>query len=256
MPSRSPKSFRNKILPNAPFCGLLLRVSGQDSCISVTYGTVRWIAVALVSAAAGGGLVWSLQPGRFDDRRATTLPAPVTLQAQGPVEVEPPLLSTAEPTAAQPAAIVPEPAPASSVADAAEPFITSPEFIGPPAPEPEVQSARVPEPESAPLPTPTTIKRALPAEPAPPAPATVRAPTLVSPKRININSADKAELELLPGVGPALAQRIIDHRTKNGPFVKIEDLDKVKGIGPKTLEKLRPLVIVRDSPPARRPAGP
>lgn len=59
---------------------------------------------------------------------------------------------------------------------------------------------------------------------------------------VNINSASQAELETLPGIGPSKAKAIIDYRLKNGPFIRIEDLDKVSGIGPKTLETLRPLV--------------
>jgi competence protein ComEA len=66
-------------------------------------------------------------------------------------------------------------------------------------------------------------------------------PTL---RRININTATRAELELLPGIGPAVAQRIIDHRAAHGRFASAADLDNVKGIGPKTLEKLKDLVRV------------
>ncbi len=69
-----------------------------------------------------------------------------------------------------------------------------------------------------------------------PSPATVSAGTL------NVNAATRAELELLPGIGPALAGRIIDHRTTHGPFRSMDDLDKVRGIGPKLMERLRPLV--------------
>lgn len=59
---------------------------------------------------------------------------------------------------------------------------------------------------------------------------------------INIDTADLAELDLLPGIGPALGQRIIDHRNEHGPFPSIDALQQVRGIGPRTLEKLRPLV--------------
>lgn len=59
---------------------------------------------------------------------------------------------------------------------------------------------------------------------------------------LNLNTATQAQIELLPGIGPALASRIIEHRTKNGPFKSITDLDAVSGIGPKMIDKLKPLV--------------
>ena len=52
---------------------------------------------------------------------------------------------------------------------------------------------------------------------------------------VHVNTADATELERLPGVGPSLAQQIIDYRTKNGPFKSMADLDKVSGIGPAKL---------------------
>jgi comEA protein len=56
---------------------------------------------------------------------------------------------------------------------------------------------------------------------------------------ININTANLQELDKISGVGPAYAQNIIDYRTANGPFKKIEDVVNVKGIGPKTFEKMK-----------------
>lgn len=71
----------------------------------------------------------------------------------------------------------------------------------------------------------------------------VEAPPL-SPGKINVNTASEAELQLLPDVGPKMAKAIADYRKANGPFKSIADLDKVKGIGERTLKRLAPLVTV------------
>lgn len=65
-----------------------------------------------------------------------------------------------------------------------------------------------------------------------------------SPAKVNLNTATLAELDSLPGVGPVLAQRIIDHRTKRGPFRTVEDLRQVDGIGEETFARLKDLVVV------------
>jgi competence protein ComEA len=64
-------------------------------------------------------------------------------------------------------------------------------------------------------------------------------------ERVNINTATTSELQTLPGIGPALAQRIIDYRATNGPFQAPEDVVRVRGIGEQTFEQLRDLVTVR-----------
>lgn len=66
--------------------------------------------------------------------------------------------------------------------------------------------------------------------------------------RLDVNGASRRELEALPGVGPGLAQRIVDGRTARGRFDRVEDLLDVKGIGPKTLERLRPWLTVEGAP--------
>jgi len=60
---------------------------------------------------------------------------------------------------------------------------------------------------------------------------------------MNVNTASEADLQLLPRIGPALAGRIAAHR----PFGSIEELTRVPGIGPRTLERLRPLVVAGNS---------
>ena len=53
-------------------------------------------------------------------------------------------------------------------------------------------------------------------------------------------------LEALPGIGELLAQRIVDYRSENGPFRRIEDLLKVSGIAPATFEKIKDYITVSD----------
>jgi competence protein ComEA len=65
----------------------------------------------------------------------------------------------------------------------------------------------------------------------------------VSGPRVDVNSAPAAALEALPGIGPALARRIVATRSQR-PFSTVEELERVPGIGPATVARLRPLVVV------------
>lgn len=67
--------------------------------------------------------------------------------------------------------------------------------------------------------------------------------TIVS-AAVDINTADAKTLEKLPGIGPAKAQAIVDHRSKNGAFKTVEDLKKVDGIGQKTFDSLKSEITV------------
>ena len=60
--------------------------------------------------------------------------------------------------------------------------------------------------------------------------------------KVNVNTAEAAELESLPGIGPVSAQRILDYRQAHGPFTQIEDIMDVSGIGPATFEGMRDLI--------------
>lgn len=68
---------------------------------------------------------------------------------------------------------------------------------------------------------------------------------LTQAKQIDLNTATAQELERLPEIGPALAQRIVAHRAAQGPFRRAEDLLQVPGIGPKTYEALGDSITVR-----------
>jgi len=94
--------------------------------------------------------------------------------------------------------------------------------------------------------------RGAPAPPplAPSSPAASSPPTseqrerLLDEEPVDVNAADRDELELLPRIGPTLAERIVEERARGGPFESVAGLTRVRGIGPRTVERLRPLVTV------------
>jgi competence ComEA-like helix-hairpin-helix protein len=74
--------------------------------------------------------------------------------------------------------------------------------------------------------------------------------TLQGPLRFitDVNSAPASELSLLPGIGYELANRIVEYRETMGPYQAIEDLNRVRGIGPKTLAQIEPMVVFGPAP--------
>ena len=79
---------------------------------------------------------------------------------------------------------------------------------------------------------------------------TPRAAAAAAGAPVNLNSASVAQLEALPGIGRATAERIVEYRQKNGGFKKPEDLMNVQGIGEKSFLKLKPLITVATRTPA------
>ena len=61
--------------------------------------------------------------------------------------------------------------------------------------------------------------------------------------RIDVNSAEEAQLDLLPGIGPRLASRIVEDRRTQGSFASLDELMRVPGLGPRRVERLRPYAV-------------
>lgn len=72
---------------------------------------------------------------------------------------------------------------------------------------------------------------------------------------ININTASAVQLETLPGIGPSKAAAIVDYRTLHGPFVRTEDIQRVKGVGPSTYVGFASLITVGEVQPSARLLG-
>ena len=118
-------------------------------------------------------------------------------------------------------------------------------------------SAGAPVPAPVASSTPQPDATAVPAEPAPSQaaadpvspqvspPVASQTPAPVEDGRVDLNTASAAELDAVKGIGPAIAQRIIDHRRKIGRFTSVDQLLDVPGIGVRTLEKMRGELVVR-----------
>jgi competence protein ComEA len=82
---------------------------------------------------------------------------------------------------------------------------------------------------------PVRVAPSPPPEPEPPVPEA---------GRLNLNQADATTLTALPGIGAALAERIVAYRQQSGPLARLDDLTQVRGVGPALVERLRPLVTL------------
>ena len=80
-----------------------------------------------------------------------------------------------------------------------------------------------------------------------------RAPRETARFTIDVNEAGWPEISQLPGIGETLARRIVDSRTTEGPFADLDELRRVRGIGPKTLDRIKP--YLRPLPGAGNVAG-
>jgi len=80
-----------------------------------------------------------------------------------------------------------------------------------------------------------------------------RQPTLATNTRIAVNTAAGPQLQLLPGIGPGLAQRIVADRQQAGPFENAQALQRVRGIGERTIERLEPWITFEPVPSRERP---
>ena len=76
-------------------------------------------------------------------------------------------------------------------------------------------------------------------------------PTATAVAPVNLNTATAEQLATIPGVGPKMAERIIDYRQKNGGFKKVEDLMNVSGVGEKSFLKMKPLITVTTAKPGQ-----
>jgi competence ComEA-like helix-hairpin-helix protein len=110
-------------------------------------------------------------------------------------------------------------------------------------------------PQSAPAPDARVLDRDAPpvAEGRLPVAQRMAGETGVGPRALDLNRASPIELDQLPGVGPVLAARIVEHRNRNGRFRRVDELLAVRGIGPRLIERLRQHVTVSDSASGRLP---
>ena len=218
------------------------------------FGLGRLVATALSVLLVIGGAIWLLRapapstesglPVADGSAPGATLPPPVTSSATAadPTTQPPPGSIVVHVAGAVSAPGVYELSPASRVTDAvaaAGGALADGDLDGLNLAAPLVDGQRVYVPHAgeidpASVPSGGTPSGGVPGATAPVAPA----------GPIDLNAATAADLEMLPGVGPATAAAIVEDRRRNGPFASVDDLDRVPGIGPAKLAALRDQVTV------------
>jgi len=216
---------------------------------------VRYAVWALV-AVLGAGLLWLGVMRYQEEQRAVAAPTAGMSSAQAKAGLEPAsdvTLSEPEPApvlAVHVAGAVAQPgvyhlAEGARVADAlAAAGGAQPEGV----PDTLNLAARLMDGDKIYVPTKAELEAS--AEPLPAARGATQGPAGVvgagsgSSARISVNRASAEELELVNGIGPAIARRIVEYRAQHGPFERLEDLEAVPGIGPHTLEKIKPYLTL------------
>lgn len=227
---------------------------------SMTARPARWLGFGALAVGATVGLLWAGTAQR-ESGRSAELPA-MPAAGSPSVSAAPAALPAVRVPAAPDGATQPAQAPVATIDVAPLPLLAfAPPArvegvaLGPPVPPEMLAMLELPAAPALALPSAAEVRAGdapIAAAPAPAQGASAPVPVRAGDK-IDVNKATPAELELLPGIGPALAKRIIDYRTQHGAFQSVDELDKVKGIGPKVLERLRPLVVAGAMAPSAAP---
>lgn len=211
------------------------------------HGILFFSLLVLLAGAAGGVFVLVQQGGTGQEIAEETLTANVS--AGEKLEEQKAFEETSPVQLVELEKSKPSPTPT------AKQVVPSPTAPKPPVPPVAAPSSSTPTSTPAPMP--------LPPPPSPePAPQPSPAPASARVEKININTANLEELDQITGVGPAIAQRIVDYRNQHGPFQTIEEIKNVSGIGDVTFEKMKDEITVGDvvapspTPPPPPPQAP